>query len=67
MVLILVIVFILVQTGAIIFALNQEGLSLFWKLIILIIPLVIIVALISVYIERMKEINEEEGDDLSKY
>ena len=66
-VMILVIFFILLEAGIIVYAIRQEGLSFFWTLIILIIPLVIIVALISVYIERIKEIDEEEKDDLSKY
>jgi len=67
LVMILVIFFILLEAGIIIFAIRQEGLSFFWTLVILIVPLVIIVALISVYIERIKEIDEEEKDDLSKY
>jgi hypothetical protein len=66
-VMILVIFFILVEAGIIVYAIRQEGLSFFWTLIILSIPLVIVVALISVYIERIKEIDEEEKDDLSKY
>jgi hypothetical protein len=66
-VMILVIFFILVEAGIIVYAIRQEGLSFFWILVILSIPLVIIVALISVYIERIKEIDEEEKDDLSKY
>jgi len=66
-VMILVIFFILLEAGIIVYAIRQEGLSFFWILVILSIPLVIIVALISVYIERIKEIDEEEKDDLSKY
>jgi hypothetical protein len=66
-VMIFVIFFILVEAGIIVYAIRQEGLSFFWILVILSIPLVIIVALISVYIERIKEIDEEEKDDLSKY
>jgi uncharacterized membrane protein YhaH (DUF805 family) len=66
-ILILVIFFILVQAGAMIFVLNKEGLGIFWTLILILAPLAVIVALIAVYIERMKEINEEEKDDLSKY
>ncbi len=66
-VMILVIFFILLEAGIIVYAIRQEGLSFFWTLTILSIPLVIIVALISVYIERIKEIGEEEKDDLSKY
>lgn len=66
-VMILVIFFILLEAGIVIYAIRQEGLSFFWILVILLVPLVIIVALISVYIERIKEIDEEEKDDLSKY
>ena len=33
----------------------------------LVLILVIIIALISVYIERIKEIDEEEKDDLNQY
>lgn len=66
-VMILVIFFILLEAGIVVYAIRQEGLSFFWTLVILLVPLVIIVALISVYIERIKEIDEEEKDDLSKY
>jgi len=66
-VMILVIFFILLEAGIVVYAIRQEGLSFFWTLLILLVPLVIIVALISVYIERIKEIDEEEKDDLSKY
>lgn len=66
-VMILVIFFILLEAGIVIYAIRQEGLSFFWTLVILLVPLVIIGALISVYIERIKEIDEEEKDDLSKY
>jgi hypothetical protein len=67
LVLILVIFFILLEAGIIVFAIRQEGISFFWTLILLIVPFVFIVALISVYMERIKEIDEEEKDDLSKY
>jgi len=66
-VLILVIFFILVEAGILLFVFTQEGLGFFWTMLLLIIPFAIIVALISVYIERLKEIDEEEKDDLSKY
>ena len=66
-VMILVIFFILLEAGIIVYAIRQEGLSFFWTLVILLVPLVIIGALISVYIERIKEIDEEGKDDLSKY
>ena len=66
-VLILVIFFILVQAGVMVYAFTQEGLGLFWTWLIVLVPLIIIIALITVYIERIKEIDEEEKDDLSKY
>jgi len=67
LVLILVIFFILVYAGSLVTVFVKEGLGIFWTLILLIIPLVIIIALISVYIERLKEIEEEEKDDLNQY
>lgn len=67
LVLILVIFFILVYAGSLVTVFVKEGLGTFWTLILLIVPLVIIIALISVYIERLKEIDEEEKDDLSQY
>jgi uncharacterized membrane protein YhaH (DUF805 family) len=66
-ILILVIFFILLYAGTIIYVLNKEGLGIFWTLLLILAPLAIIVALIAVYIERMKEIDEQEKDDLSKY
>ena len=66
-VLILVIIFILLEAGVIVFAIRKEGISFFWTVVMLIVPFAIILALISVYIERLKEIDEEEKDDLSKY
>lgn len=66
-ILILVIFFILVQAGTMIYVLKKEGIGIFWTLILILAPLAIIIALIAVYIERMKEIDEEEKDDLSKY
>ena len=45
----------------------KEGLGIFWTLVLLLTPLVIIIALITVYLERMKELDEEEKDDLTKY
>jgi|GEM_PF-995878 len=66
-VLILVIFFILVWAGSLVTVFIKEGLGNFWTLILLIVPLAIIIALISVYIERIKEIDEEEKDDLTKY
>ena len=67
LVLILVIFFILVQAGSLVVVFVKEGLGVFWTLILLLTPLVIIIALISVYLERLKEIDEEEKDDLTKY
>jgi len=66
-VLILVIFFILVWSGSLVTVFVKEGLGIFWTLVLLIVPLAIIIALISVYIERIKEIDEEEKDDLRKY
>lgn len=67
LVLILVIFFILVYAGSLVTVFIKEELGIFWTLILLIVPLVIIIALISVYIERLKEIEEEEKDDLNQY
>jgi hypothetical protein len=67
LVLILVIFFILVQAGSLVVVFIKEGLGVFWTLVLLLTPLVIIIALISVYLERLKEIDEEEKDDLTKY
>lgn len=67
LVLILVIFFILVYAGSLVTVFVKEGLGIFWTLILLIVPLVIIIALISVYIERLQEIEEEEKDDLNQY
>ena len=64
---ILVIFFILVQAGSLVVVFIKEGLGIFWTLVLLLVPLVIIIALITVYLERMKELNEEEKDDLTKY
>lgn len=66
-VLILVIFFILVYAGSLVMVFVKEGLGIFWTLILLIVPLVIIIALISVYIERLREIEEEEKDDINQY
>ena len=67
LVMILVIFFILVWAGSLVTVFVKEGLGLFWTLVLLIAPLVVIIALISVYIERIKEIDEEEKDDLNQY
>ena len=67
LVLILVIFFILVQAGTLVVVFIKEGLGIFWTLILLLTPLIVIVALITVYLERLKEIDDEEKDDLTKY
>lgn len=63
----LVIIFILLQAGAVIYALTKGGLGVLLTVVILLVPLAIIAALVTVYIERMREIDEEDNDDLSKY
>ena len=67
LVLILVILFILIYAGSLVTIFVKEDLGILWTLILLIVPLAIIIALISIYIERLKEIDEEEKDDLSQY
>ena len=64
---ILIIIFVLVQAGVIIWVINREGFGIFWTIFILLIPLAVIWALITVYLERLREIDELEKDDLSKY
>ena len=59
---ILIIIFVLIQAGVIIWALNREGLGTFWMILILAIPFAAIWALIAVYIERLKEIDDENSD-----
>jgi uncharacterized membrane protein (DUF485 family) len=66
-VMILLVFFILVYAGSLLTVFIKEGLGIFWTLVLLIVPLVIIIVLISVYIERIKEIDEENDDDLRKY
>ncbi|MFO7668551.1 MAG: hypothetical protein R6W31_02745 [Bacteroidales bacterium] len=66
-ILILLIFFILVQAGVLIFAFKQEGIGLAWRIILALVPLGIIIALVTVYIERIREIGQEENDDLSQY
>ncbi len=66
-ILVLITIFILLQAGAVVYALTKEGIGVFLTLVILLVPLAFIAALLAVYIERMKEIDEEEKDDLSKY
>jgi len=67
LVMILVVFFILVWAGSLVTVFVKEGLGLFWTLVLLIVPLLVIIALISVYIERIKEIDEEEKDNLNQY
>lgn len=67
LILILVIFFILVYAGSLMLLFIKEGLGTFWTLTLVIGPLIIIIALISVYRERIKEIDEQEKEDLSKY
>jgi len=67
LVLILVIFFILVYAGSLILLFIKEGLGVFWTLILAIVPLIIIIALITVYRESIQEIDEEKKEDLSKY
>jgi len=64
---ILITIFVLLQAGVIIWIVNREGLGIFWAIFILLIPLAVIWALITVYLERLREIDEQEQDDLSKY
>lgn len=64
---IIVIFLILVQAAVLLFVFRQEGLGLFWAIVIALIPLGIAASLISVYIERIREIRDEGKDDLSKY
>jgi hypothetical protein len=67
LVVILLVFFMLVQTGGLIYVIRTEGLGFLWSAILIGTPLIIIVALITVYIERIREIDDEEKDDLSKY
>jgi hypothetical protein len=66
-ILIVLVFFILLQVGGLVFALTQEGIGLFWKILVVAVPLIFIIALFTVYMERIREIDEEENDDLSKY
>lgn len=66
-VVIVLIFFIVIQAGAVVYALTKEGLGTFWIVTIILIPLLIIAVLIGVYIERIREIDEEEKDDLTRY
>jgi uncharacterized membrane protein YdfJ with MMPL/SSD domain len=66
-VVIIVGLYILVQAGVILYLFRKEGLGLFWIILIALIPLGIAVTLLAVYLERIREIKDEEEDDLSKY
>ena len=67
LVLVIIICFILLQAAGIILAFTAEGLHFFWKALVTVIPLVVIIALISVYMERLREIDEEEKEDMRQY
>ena len=67
LVLVLVILFILIYAGSLVTVFIKEDLGILWTLILLIVPLAVIIALISVYIERLREIDEDEKDDLNQY
>lgn len=60
------ILLIAVLTTVLIYAFSNEGLGLIWKIIIALVPMGIIAALVSVYLERIKEINREENEDLNE-
>ena len=64
---IVMIIYLMIQAGVLWFVFRKEGLGIFWSILIGLIPLGIAVALVTVYIERIREIREEEKDDLSKY
>lgn len=67
LILALMVIFLLLQTGGIFLAFTREGLGTAWRILVVVIPLGFIVAMISVYRERIREINEEDQDDLSQY
>ena len=67
LVLILVIFFILIYAGSLALIFIKKGLGIFWTLMLAIGPLAIIIALISVYLERIKEIDDQEKDDFRQY
>jgi len=64
---IILIALILVQAGVLLYVFREEGLGLFWRILIGLIPLGIAITLIAVYVERIKEIREQEKNDMSKY
>ena len=67
LILVLVIIFLVAQVIGLVIALTREGTGLLWILLLALVPLIIIGALITVYMERIREIDEEEKDDLSRY
>lgn len=64
---VVMIIYLMIQAGVLLFVFRQEGLGIFWSILIGLIPLGIAVTLVTVYIERLREIREEEKDDLGKY
>ena len=67
LILVLVIIFLVAQVTGLVIALTREGTGLLWIMLLALVPLIIIAALITVYMERIREIDEEEKDDLSRY
>ena len=67
LVLIFIILVVLIQGGVIIWAIFREGMHWLFKGLVIAVPLVLIIWLISVYRERMKEIGEDERDHLDQY
>ena len=66
-ILILLIIFILGYAGTLIVVLSREAPGLFWTLFFILAPLAVIGALIAVYVERLREIDEGSEDDLDNY
>jgi len=63
----LFIIFIGGQTGAIWWVLSRENSPILVRIAVLIIPLLLAGALIAVYLERMRELRRGQEDDLEKY
>ena len=66
-ILILLVIVVLGYAGTLVVLLTREAPGTFWSLLFIVVPLAFIAALIAVYVERIREINKEEKDDLSKY
>ena len=66
-ILILLIIFILGYAGTIAVVLSREEPVLFWTLFFVLAPLAVIGALIAVYVERIREIDDGSEDDLENY